>query len=177
MIPVISRQQTSRPSLVELLSLLFVLLISGCSGQEDQREFEKQAYQSPQGYTETDQSGRPVEGMEDPDDWRTAPFFQGLIIVEPAWPNPALTTDEIRLEVTVTTTDAQINQLSARALMDNGSIRFLDGIESSPLSFGRHVLSFPARSLSRFEDARGLHRVLLFDGTGNIVSYGDILVE
>lgn len=159
------------------LAAFALILLAACSGQEDQREFEREALQPPQGFTRTDGNGNIEPGGEDPDDWRTSPFFQGLVDVDPAFPNPVLSTDNVHIRFEITTVDANINRVTAFVLHEDGTMPDLDSVDSSPLQFGYHFLNFPAQRLARFQDPRGLHRILLYDGRGNIVSYGDIMVE
>ncbi len=71
---------------------MLVLLGVSCGQDDDQREFEQEAFQLPDGITETEGNGSIIS--EDPDDWRTSPFFQGLVFVDPAFPNPVSIGDQ-----------------------------------------------------------------------------------
>ncbi len=168
-------------ALIPVFLLALILAAASCTGSDDQREFEEQAFLAPEGYTETDASGNLIDGGEfDPDDWRVAPFFQGLIEVDPAFPNPVLTTDQVTLQVLITGVES-INGLGIYAWFhETGGIRPIDLISQSPVPPGLHTFRFQAAELSRFDDvesARGLKRLLLLDNNENVISYGDILVE
>jgi hypothetical protein len=162
-----------------ILIFLLTALLFSCSGSDDQREFERQAMQQPSGFTHTDASGA-VTGSVDRDDWRIAPFFQGLVEIEPAYPNPVLTTEQIRLEITVTGIES-VRGLQISAILDGGYYQPIYTDHTSPLNPGLKVVQFSPLDLSRFDDdsdgARGLKRILIFDGNNNLISYGDIMVE
>ncbi|MEX2574391.1 MAG: hypothetical protein WD317_08840 [Balneolaceae bacterium] len=158
-----------------LLLFLFPLL-SSCTDNDDQRAFERQAFQMPDSYTETDGSGE-VTGAEDPEDWQTAPFFRGLVEVRPAFPNPVQTTDPVEIELLVTGIESRVNGLIAYVVLDSGYISDpLDTIDENPVQPGIRHLRFPAQYLARFNDPRGLRRIVIFDRNDNIISYGDIEV-
>jgi hypothetical protein len=156
-----------------------LILLAGCSSQDDQRSFEDEALKPPDGITETDGSGNIVESNEDPDDWRTSPFYQGLISFEPAYPNPALTSDAITIRAFVSI-DAGLDRLSAHVYhYERESWPELDVIDSSPIPSGEVQLQFSAQNLTRpgEQTPGGLYRILIFDGRGHLVSYGDIEIE
>lgn len=182
-------QQHETPNNIRLLFhrpvwlLLLALVLAGCSTQDDQRKFEQEALQAPDGYTQTDGHGRIDEAQHDPDDWRTAPFFQGLVTVDPAFPNPALSTDDIVIETHLTTGDANIRDLVAYVYYHNTSapLKQVGNPITFSSGFGQENFNFSASELARFNNASGLYRVIIYDSNsanyGNIVSYGDILIE
>ncbi|MEX2584854.1 MAG: hypothetical protein WD315_00580 [Balneolaceae bacterium] len=163
--------------------LLLALVLAGCSAQNDQREFEQEALQAPDGYTQTDGHGKIDKIQNDPDDWRTAPFFQGLITVDPAFPNPALSTDDIVIQTHITTGDTNIRDLVAYVYYHSTSspLKPVGNPISISSGFGQYDINFTASELARFNNASGLYRLILYDSNssnyGNIVSYGDILIE
>jgi len=168
----------SRSTLL-LFIILFAAIIFGCSSSDEQREFERQAMQQPSGFTQTDASGA-VTGSIDRDDWRIAPFFQGLVEIEPAYPNPVMTTESVNLEITVTGIES-VSGLRISVILDGGHFREIFSDLASPMNFGLMVVHFSPLELSRFQNdadgARGLKRILIFDGSSNLISYGDIMVE
>lgn len=163
---------------VLLISLLF--LATGCGQDDDQREFENEAFQLPEGITETSGNGEIIS--EDPDDWRTAPFFAGLVFVDPAFPNPVSIGDQLSLNIDVAGIDA-ISGLTVAVLIEdaaNAQFRSLYSINQNPLPPGLTSININPVELGRFnspESARGIHRIIIFDNRQNIISYGDVRVE
>lgn len=139
---------------------------AGCDTQGAQNDFLDEAGQSPSEIT------RIVGGevcSEDPDDWRTSPVYNGIILVERgADPNPASST-LITINIRVLQFDRVRGSLSLRAFGVGNNYLFLDTIldASSP---GDYVFQFESSLLSE----NGLHRVFIFDGIGELISYGDI---
>lgn len=164
--------------LVLLAVLLF--LFSGCGQDDDQREFEQQALQLPEEITETEGNGKVIS--EDPDDWRTSPFFQGLVFVNPAFPNPVSIGDQLSLEIDIAAIDA-VSGLTVAVLIDdaaNAQFRSLYTVNQNPLPPGLTSVPINPLELGRFntpESARGIHRLIIYDNRQNIISYGDVLVE
>lgn len=156
--------------------ILLLLVISGCQAQQDQRDFEANAISPPSGITVTDIHGVTPEGATDPDDWRSSPFYSGIIDISPARPNPVLSTEEVVIELYMDL-DTRVSRIQAVVLHDNGETPPLDDISGAPLPPGRHELRFPASSLTRTVSPQGLFRVLVYDGDWQIISYGDIEVE
>ena len=144
-------------------------LSAGCDTQKEQDDFAQQASRPPQNITRVDASGKVLS--EDEDDWRTAPVYVGEIRVDPAMPNPAPIRDFITIRVTVTVFDAVYSPLRLKNLHDN-RLQTLSEIEqaSDP---GAYLFHVPVSLIGPV----GLHRLLVFDGIGEIVSYGDVLVQ
>jgi len=165
---------------VPVMMMLLILVLSSCSQNDDQREFEQQAFQLPENITETSESGEIIS--EDPDDWRTAPFFQGLVFVNPPFPNPVLTSNQLQINVEITGIEA-VSGLSVIVLIEggiNGEFRPIYTDTQSPMPPGLTTININPVQLGRFntvESARGLHRLILVDGRENVISYGDVLVE
>lgn len=162
------------------ISIFFALiLLAGCAQNDDQREFERMAYSSPDGFTQTDEIGDIVDGNEDRDDWRISPFYQGLVDIDrPAYPNPVQTNGEVRIEI-FNRPDAITSLRVIVIFVDGGGYSQNEVLERNPLpANSTSVLSINPQELSRFEtDLTGLKRIILLDATGNVVSYGDIKVE
>jgi len=155
--------------------LLLFVFFYGCGNNDAQRQFEQEAFQRPSGITETGQNGSVVS--EDPDDWRIAPDFQGLVDVSPAFPNPVLTNDQIGIEFTALGIET-VNGLEVAVLFEDGSIRSLFIDNAVPLPPGLQIIPIQPPELARFEsEIVGLHRILLFDMNRNIITYGDLEVE
>lgn len=163
-----------------LLVFFFVALLTNCGQNDDQREFEQQAFSLPDGITEADGSGEIIN--EDVDDWRIAPFYQGLISEIRVFPNPVTVSDQLTIEVNISGIDAVSGLTVALLLEDavNSQFRILYSSLENPLPPGLTTVVINPVRLGRFdsiESARGLHRLILFDNQDNIISYGDVRVE
>jgi len=174
------RFDNSRILSVFLLSAFVIFSVTGCSQDDDQRDFEQEAFSFPEGFTETDGSGRVIN--EDPDDWRTAPFFQGLVFVDPAFPNPVQVSDQLMINIEISGIEA-VSGLSIVVLIESGVTPELRPVYSNPqtpMPTGLTVVNISPIQLGRFgtvESARGLHRLIILDGRNNVISYGDVMVE
>lgn len=163
-----------------ILGLVLISSISwsGCSSDDDeQRLFERKAFQEPSGITRTNSSG--AIQSEDSEDWRVSPFYAGLVQVDPAYPNPTFATDQVNIHVTVNSIDV-IRGLLVGVYDPAYGVRVIWSLYENPLPVGLEVIQLNTMQFGRFntiESARGLHRVILFDGNENVLSYGDILVE
>lgn len=165
-----------RPAL--LLTTLFVC--AACTRNDAQREFERSAYQNPYGYTETSHIGEVI--TPDTDDWRIAPLFQGLIEVNPPFPNPVNTNESIQFEVSVTGVQS-VSGLEVIVQLDSSdptsgfkTIYF----ETQTLNPGLTTFRINPLELGRtdvVESSRGLHRIYIFDSSQNMITYGDIQVQ
>jgi len=166
------------PGIILLAFLAFS--VAGCSQDDDQRDFEQEAFSFPEGFTETDGSGKVIS--EDPDDWRTAPFFQGLVFVDPAFPNPVQVSGQLMINIEIAGIEA-VSGLSVVVLIESGAnpeLRPVYTDPQSPMPTGISVISISPIQLGRFntvESARGLHRLIILDGRNNVISYGDVMVE
>ncbi|MEX0769281.1 MAG: hypothetical protein WD035_01020 [Balneolaceae bacterium] len=159
--------------------ILFLSALVSCGQQDDQREFEREAYSSPENFTET-QNGHEIV-REDPDDWRIAPFFEGLVDeVTPAWPNPVQSTDAVNLQVTLSGTQSVMGFTLYPLDPETGELRAPIFDDQGTHDFGILSIQFNANELFEFtnpESRVDLYRVVLFDRNGNIISYGDIMVN
>ncbi|HCT52495.1 MAG TPA: hypothetical protein DF712_08545 [Balneola sp.] len=158
--------------------VIFGFLLLGCTSNDAQREFEIDAYQDPAGITSTSAQGEVTS--EDPDDWRASPFFQGLIEVKPAYPNPIELGGVIEFEYFVLSTQP-VNGLQVVTRGVNGQLsNYIYTSSSNPLPNGIDNFRIDPKSLSPDGSdalARGLHRVFFFDLNQRLISYGDIRVE
>ncbi|HEX7070735.1 MAG TPA: hypothetical protein VF190_08010 [Rhodothermales bacterium] len=157
------------PSIVGLFVL--VLSLAACDAQEQQDRFADEASALPKNFTETTIDGEVVTA--DPDDWRTSPVYRGHLTVDPAFPNPVSSTF-VSISLTVTGFDAvRGGGLTLRAYGQDG--RTLIALDETLFVTGPGAYDF------RFSPGalvtKGLHRVFIFDLTGEIVSYGDVMVE
>jgi len=164
------------------MTLILIASLSGCGQDDDQRNFEQEAFSMPTGITQTDNSGQIVNGNEDPDDWRVSPFFQGLVYVDPLpFPNPVQVSDVLRIHVD--SFQEALNGLMIFVISENSPSQGARPIYThaqNPLPPGQTVVDINPVQLSwnnTAQNARGLHRLILVDGFENVISYGDIRVE
>lgn len=154
-----------------------VLTLGGCSRNEDQDEYEREAFRSPSGFTETEFSGKILS--EDPDDWRISPMFQGFVEVNiPAHPNPTHG-QNIRIELLITGIES-VNGLEILSLDDRNQFRQLYFEGSGTLESGFVNVSFDPILFSTtgvYSDAIGLQRVFIYDRNNNMITYGDVMVQ
>lgn len=164
---------------VSVLAIFLLFSAAACGQNDDQRDFERKAFSLPDGITETDERGQIVDGNEDPDDWRIAPFFAGLVFIDPLpGPNPVTIGDRITFSISSPFIDG-ISFLEIIVLLQDGTnfqpksvygparIDLSESIIIDPVLFGRTGTA---------ESARGLHRIILLDGRENVISYGDVKV-
>ena len=160
------------------LLICFTLLISfiSCSQNEDQREFERAAFSEASGFTRTNTNGEVIQ--EDPDDWRIAPFFQGLIEISsyPA-PNPVQTNDRIVMNLLATGIEP-VSGIIIYVYYRPNSIKVIPVDDRSPLPAGLLTIQLNPLEIAEFvEQPAGLYRVILLDRNENVITYGDIKVE
>lgn len=154
-------------SLFSLTAAFFTL--AACDGQEAQQDFLADATATPIGYTRTDASG--VVGERDEDDWRTAPAFVGIVRVEPAFPNPTAN-GFVTVIFSVTQSDQIIGGVELYARDPSGRLLQLARVLDSGL-LGVYELTFAPSELGQ----SGLQRLFIADGQGQLISYGDLLVQ
>lgn len=163
----------SRTSL--LLVVFPVMAFTACNQSSDQRDFERAAFSMPEGITETDDRGE-INNI-DPDDWRIAPFYQGLVEVDPAYPNPVLSTDQVSLDVVVTGVES-VSGLRVFAYYGENNVRIVFEDLRRPIPTGLTSLPLSPLDIARFrESPQGTYRIILLDANENVISYGDIRVE
>jgi len=153
---------------------LFIFFVSGCSQNEDQRKFEQEAFQLPDGITQTNGRGEIVNDNVDPDDWRIAPFFQGLVIVDPAFPNPVMTNQQLAIRVHLPFIE-NITHLDVYVLRNLNDYQFLRRQTAMTLV---DIILDPLDDIAQFsENPLGLYRIIIFDNNDNVITYGDIEIE
>lgn len=160
------------------VSFIFLTALSACESTDDQRDFEREAFQPPEGITATNQQGQ-IQ-TEDPDDWRIAPEFQGFVEINPAFPNPVDVSSNFTIELTVTGVQG-IAGLEIIVVFNQNNFNTIFIEDESPLRTGLTAIQLSAVQLGQFTDvesARGIHRVVIAElNSGRIISYGDIRVE
>jgi len=157
--------------------LISLFLIAGCNQSSDQRDFEREAFNLPEGITETSNNGTVVNGNSDPDDWRISPFFQGVVEVDPAYPNPVLSSEQVSLDIVVTGVES-VSGLRVYAYYGDNNIRPVFQDLRSPIPPGLTSLPLSPLDIAQFrENPQGTYRIVVVDANENVISYGDIRVE
>jgi hypothetical protein len=157
--------------------LLAWMLTTSCTQNDAQREFEEQAFTFDDNITQTNGSGQIVDENEDPDDWRTAPFYSGLVFVDPIFPNPVLTNDRLTLNILITGNDA-VSGLRIYSYPGFSRPRVVYDDVRRPLPPGTISVSLNPLDLTpNPESAQGTYRVVVLDANENVISYGDVRIE
>lgn len=160
-----------RVSIVPLIFMIIVGLtvVTGCDSQEQQDEFVQDASATPEGFARTDNTGRILD--DDENDWRVAPIYGGKVRFDPAYPNP-VAGEFVTIPVTILEFNSIQGGLTLRARDASGSLRTLDDIldASDP---GAYIFRFSPTLLNR----TGLVRIFIFDRLGELVSYGDLMIQ
>lgn len=137
----------------------------------NQEAFERDALETvPSEFTETDASGTVMS--EDTDDWRTAPLYAvgRFEITQLPYPNPYAEPSGLSFSGFV----EGASELVLRRLQSNGALVFLareePGAGTQPFFFTDDGTWFSGVQ-------PGLHRLVVLDGRGRVVTYGDIQVE
>lgn len=144
---------------------------TGCSTDPMQDAFYDRAAMPPSGIIETDSDGRVINEPPGQMDWEVAPGYRGVLFVEPAFPNPAMLTDQIQIPVLVRTFGSLRGGLYVERIEGNQIIRLADHPEATEP--GSYVLRFEAALIGN----PGLYRIFIVDGRGAIASYGDIQIQ
>ena len=156
--------------------LLIGIICIACSQSDAQREFENQAFMSPQNITETTPNGNLVEdGSVDPDDWRIGPDYRGLMEIEPAYPNPVNINSNLLIEVDFLFS-SPVSELIIYVFQDpTEETRFITSFEQSSLG-NIDVLNIPAPqiALPSGVGTSPIYRIIITDENENIITYGDV---
>jgi hypothetical protein len=171
------RIMTTAGRLSIIALVLFGAVFMSCGRDSDQEQFEREAFRPPENITRTNAAGEILSN--DPDDWRIAPLFQGYVeINQPPFPNPSTGTVFTKYML-ITGLDAVYGmQIYTRDELGRPYLIFEDNQRPLPPGFTEIIIE-PAR-LSRsglYSAAVGLHRIFIYDGNNNLISFGDLKVE
>ena len=152
-----------------------------CSEDEEQRDFEQMALRPPSGIVAMSANGTPVEdGESDPDDWRIAPEFLGIFIIETAaFPNPVAFNSSFEILISINSFQA-VNGLRIFAFQQPSQMGAALIQETGPLNIGVRSIRL---SPQQFASSTGtgnvgdLYRIIIYDGRGDVISYGDVQIE
>ncbi|HET6527693.1 MAG TPA: hypothetical protein VFG39_02990 [Balneolaceae bacterium] len=163
-------------------SIIFLagVLLAGCSKSDDQRDFENGAFAVPRGITEMTANGTVVPDKEDPEDWRIAPMYRGLIDIEtPAYPNPVALNSSFRIDLYITGLET-ISALKVYAFELPGKLYVPIYVRENLSSTSLVTINLNAAAVansSAGSQAAGLYRILIYDGRQNLISYGDVRIQ
>lgn len=151
--------------------ILAILTLAGCDNQGAQEDFIAEAGLAPSGITRIlDNAVGGEICSEDADDWRTSPVYSGIVLVERgASPNPVSASSLVTITIRVLQFDRVRGSLAVRAFGSGNTLVVLDTILDAG-SPGEYIFQFSPSLLSE----NGLHRLFIFDGIGELISYGDI---
>lgn len=162
----------------------FILILAACSRNQDQIEFEREAFREPKSFTRTGPDGT-IED-EDVGDWQIGPDFKGLVEVQkPPYPNPTQG-ERLIFELYVTGLGIVngIRTVTYDDFPSERSRRVIYQHHDSRLPFGTLVLDiYPSSfdiqgSYSAARDRNGgLHRLFIYDNHDNLITYGDIQLK
>ncbi|KPQ00518.1 MAG: lipoprotein of unknown function DUF3359 [Bacteroidetes bacterium HLUCCA01] len=159
------------------LIVLTVIVSGGCTSNSDQEEFERQAFITPANITRTTAGGEVQQN--DPDDWRIAPMFQGFAeIIQPPYPNPSAG-QRFTLEILVTGLESIFGlEIYTRTTFGRPVLIYTDSRRPLPPGL-TDVLIEPAwlSASGTYSGAIGLHRIFIYDASGNMITYGDLQVD
>ncbi|MBK98349.1 MAG: hypothetical protein CL672_06105 [Balneola sp.] len=161
--------------LLILYSFLFLwLLLSSCQQDSAQQQYEAEAYGPVEGYTQTDLQQNVLS--HDKKDWQVSPYYEGLIRILPLFPNPINYGGTAYLEMT-------LNGAPVQSYVELGYLNYNNQwipLQQETVSSEFELVTFVIDSRnfgSNAELARGLHRLLLYDGNQRLITYGDILIK
>ena len=160
-------------SSIFLLAIISVAF-NNCTNDDAQKKFETQAYGEPSNYTETTFQGDIVQ--IDNDDWRISPLYIGLADVRPIFPNPVQYGSNINLDVEIN--GAPVGSIIELGYLNNSNNWF--PLQVMDITSDFEFVSFLINTRqfgSTAEQARGIHRMLLFDGNQRLITYGDLLIQ
>lgn len=171
------RVERSRPvtpvdiCMIRYFTVLIVILavtLVGCSPNDD--DFRDRLFSEPRGIVETDENGDVINWPDWDMDWETSPRYAGVLVFDPAYPNPARPSTTLRIPVTVRTSDFRgglyIDWIRDGLLNRIADYPFVD----EP---GYFILELDAALFG----TTGLFRIFITDVRGDVVSYGDIRIE
>ena len=154
--------------------LFFFMVLTSCKNDEAQMSFVNQAYSMPNNFTETDSKGLIIN--EDSDDWRISPVYIGLVEVRPIFPNPVQYGSSVSLEVNFKGT--VYNSRIELGYLSESNEWYVLQVREITSDFDFIDFTFYSNQFgTTAEQARGLHRLLLFDGNQRLITYGDLLIQ
>jgi hypothetical protein len=158
---------------------VFLLALAGCDGGAGQQTFRELALAPPSGYTRTDDQGAVLS--TDPADWQVSPLYGPTssvwVTVQPAYPNP-VAPDGIATLVLNVRTGAVVGGVTAIGYVERaGQLPDSYVLDDVADARGFVTMALIPASQPAFLQGGGLRRIVVFDGQGEPVTYGDLLIE
>jgi hypothetical protein len=159
-----------------ILFLAFTVIIT-CKRDSAQEQFEREAFAQPENITRTDANANILSN--DPDDWRIAPLFQSFVEINaPAYANPSIGL-RFTIEILITGLEAVSGlEIYTRDNFGRPYIIYTDNRRPLPPGIIDIYIDPTWLTPTRiYSNAIGLHRIFIYDYSGNMITYGDLLVE
>lgn len=154
-----------------------LVLITACSQNSAQNDFEREAFSPPSEITRTNGNGEVDENHIDENDWRIAPFFSGLVFtVSPAFPNPVLTNDHITLNMSLVGIN-DIQRILVYALSNYVQAERIVADYPGPILSNVIITINASQVVDNPQDPQGVYRLVATDERGNVITYGDVKID
>lgn len=151
--------------------IVILVAVSACDTQGEQDDFARDASAPPSGFVRTTDGAEIID--DDLDDWRTAPVYAGRISFRPAYPNPASIDDFVTVPFSVTAFQEVAAPLQIKTVRESDRLLItLETVEEAA-DPGSYAFTFSAARVG----STGLKRLYIFDAAGELVSYGDLMIE
>lgn len=155
----------------------FIGFISACTNSDEQVNFEKDAFKTPDSFTQTTSSGEIIS--RDNDDWRVSPLYINTVeVFRPAYPNPTVV-QQITVEFLVSGIES-VSGLVGYVLRQDRSLSQVYRNSNNVLPTGLISIQLDPSIFSfsgTLSGAQGLHRLLFYDLNDRLITYGDIKIE
>lgn len=162
-----------------LIVALLGFTLGGCDSGASQSTFRELALGPPSGFTRTDAQGTVVS--VDAGDWQVSPLYSPAsvvwVTVQPSFPNPVAPDGVITLILNVRS-GAVVGGLTAVGYVERPG-QLPDSFILDEVVDARGFVTFsivPAQHPG-FSQGAGLRRVVVFDGRGEPVTFGDVMIE
>lgn len=157
--------------------LVLIWIISACINSDEQISFEKDAFKTPESFTETNNAGEIIS--EDKDDWRVSPFYLNVVeVFRPAYPNPTVV-QYITVEFLVSGIES-VSGLVCYVLRQDRSLSQVYRNSNDVLPTGLISVQLDPSLFAyagTISGAQGLHRLLFYDINDRLITYGDVKIE
>jgi hypothetical protein len=156
-----------------------VVVLAGCDTAGDQRVFRELALAPPSGFTQTDAEGTVISA--DPADWRVSPLYSQTsavsVTARPAFPNPVASNGIATLILNVQT-GAVVGGVTVIGYVEQpGELPDSYILDDRADARGFVDLSIVPAAHPGFVQGGGLRRIVVIDGQGEPVTYGDLMIE